>query len=73
MSSIAIVSTGDDEKDRDELARAQTFSDRIDEGICPNGCAELEWSTPNKGECPVCHFLLSTGVPYGKREIEQVM
>lgn len=65
---IAIISTGDDEKDREEIARAETFSERIDAGLCPNACAELEFRTsPFEGDCPVCKFHLSTNVPYGRR------
>lgn len=70
MSNIAILSTGDPEKDRERLGQAQTFDDRIRQGICPNGCAELVWATAHLADCPDCGFKYSTNLPYGKQEDE---
>lgn len=68
MSSIGIISTGDPDKDREKIARAERFNENINNGVCPNGCGELEFpSSPFEGECPVCHFHLGTNVPYGRR------
>lgn len=75
MSNLAIISSGDPEKDAKELERAVTFDERIKAGLCPNGCAMMGWSIrcdPKaemigyRAECPKCHFLYSTNVPYGK-------
>jgi hypothetical protein len=73
MGQVAIISTGDPEKDREQIERSELFVARTDEGLCPNGCAELEWETQFSADCPVCHFHLGTNVPYGKREVEGVM
>lgn len=52
MSELSIISTGNEEVDQRRLAAAQLHEDRMNEGICPNGCAELEWETQHKGSCP---------------------
>jgi hypothetical protein len=68
MSEIGILSSGDPEKDRFELEKAKTYHERIDQGICANGCAFMIWETAHTAKCPECSFLYSTNLPYGKRE-----
>lgn len=67
--NIGIISSGDPEKDRSELERAKTFYQRTDQGLCPNGCGQLEWSDEGyRGDCPNCNFMWSPSVPYGIRD-----
>ncbi len=73
MSHIGIVSTGDPEQDAKQLKQAQTYDERLKEGLCPNGCALLEWEAPYNAQCPKCRFMYSTNVPYGIQESEQIM
>jgi len=69
MSNIAILSTGDAEEDKRQLEQAVIHDQRMNQGICPNGCAELVWSDEGyRGNCPKCNFMLSTNVPYGIKD-----
>lgn len=56
MSRIAIVSSGDPEKDRRELREAAIHQIRIDQDLCPNGCGHMIWDDPHNSHCPICHF-----------------
>jgi len=73
MGSIGIISTGDADKDFRILKQAQLFNDRLDQGLCPNGCALLDWKTAHTADCPECRFHYSTNLPHGKREIDLIM
>lgn len=57
MSDIAIVSSGDPEKDRKELASAELHRARMDQNICPNGCGYMKIDDPHTRRCEVCGFV----------------
>lgn len=55
-NSIAMPSSGDPEKDKEELARFIKSSERIEDGVCPNGCALMVRENDHTQSCPVCNF-----------------
>lgn len=71
-NDIGIISTGDPVKDAEELQKARQFYVNTEAGICANGCGPMDWETPFNAECPVCHFMLSTNLPYDKKPIETI-
>ena len=64
MSDIAInmVSTGDPEKDREQLELAALHQARIDADCCPNGCGQMFVASERLLECTECGFVLSKSV-----------
>jgi hypothetical protein len=54
---IAIVSSGDPEKDAAEIASAEQHKSRMDANICPNGCGPMVWDDPHTRHCPKCNFV----------------
>jgi rubrerythrin len=64
-SRIAIVSSGEPEKDQRELLQAAQHQARMEENICPNGCGPMEWDDPNTRHCPICSFVGWCNAPYG--------
>jgi hypothetical protein len=56
--NLAIISSGDPEEDAREIAFANRTEGNVREGLCPNGCARLEYSKDPKleglTECLVC-------------------
>ena len=56
MSRIAIVSSGDPEKDQRDIENFQRGNDRIEQGLCPNGCGGMVEIDSHNAECPRCHF-----------------
>ena len=55
-STIAVVSSGDDEADRRQIEKFARESDLIDAGMCPNGCGGMVERDSHNAECPRCHF-----------------
>jgi hypothetical protein len=55
--NIAMPTTGDPERDRAELARAEMHASRMDANICPNGCGPMAWDDPHTRHCPICNFI----------------
>lgn len=56
MSEVAFPSSGDPEKDREIAARWASTEARLEDGICPNGCARLERVVEDEVVCNVCKF-----------------
>ncbi len=54
--NIAIESSGDPEKDREIIEAFIKHRERMEDGVCPNGCARLVRIDDHTRECPVCHF-----------------
>ncbi len=54
---IAIESSGDPEKDRAEIALFVKQSNRMEDNICPNGCARMNRVDDHTRECPICKFV----------------
>jgi rubrerythrin len=63
-SRMAIVSSGDAEKDQKDLIGAALHSARMDENICPNGCGQMIWDDAYNRHCPMCDFHGYCNVPY---------
>jgi hypothetical protein len=55
--NMAMPSSGDPEKDRQELEQAYVHRDRMEANICPNGCGPMVWDDPHTRHCPVCKFV----------------
>jgi hypothetical protein len=70
--NIAIVSSGDPEKDARELEQAYLFEVRIQQNICPNGCGPMIFDDPHNRHCPDCNFAMWCNSPYsgGSEEIQ---
>lgn len=62
--TITIPLTGDPEEDLLHLDRAVLQDRRIAEGVCPNGCAPLQASTPFAADCAVCGFHSWSNTPH---------
>jgi hypothetical protein len=67
-NQIAIVSSGDPEKDALELAAAQLHQSRMQANICPNGCGAMFWDDPHTRHCPVCQFVGWCNTPHTEGE-----
>lgn len=55
-SPVVMVSVGNLAEDIKELRVYQKHHSRIQDGVCPNGCARLAEVDSNNSECPICHF-----------------
>jgi ribosomal protein S27AE len=55
--NVAIVSSGDVEKDAAAIEKFCRESDLIDAGMCPNGCGGMMAIDTHNAECPKCHFV----------------
>lgn len=53
---IVFVSKGNLADDYRTLCIWQRHSSRLDDGICPNGCARLTETNETSASCPVCGF-----------------
>jgi hypothetical protein len=55
---VGFVSTGTTDGDAIEAARIRKMLTFESEGLCPNGCAPLEWADddPYTARCPACKF-----------------
>lgn len=53
---MAIISSGNPEKDRLDLERHAKQSDLIDAGMCPNGCGGMIEDDTHNAHCPKCAF-----------------
>lgn len=53
---IDFVSSGDPEQDARDLEAYTRHERNVREGLCPNGCAPMEWpnGTDAAAECPKC-------------------
>lgn len=65
--SIAIISSGDPEKDQRDIASFVHGDDLICAGMCPNGCGGMIEVDAWNAECPKCGFGLfqSGGLKFG--------
>ena len=66
-AGIQFVSTGNLLKNLEIVRSYLRQSSRIEDGVCPNGCAILETPEPGRSVCPVCKFEgynLPTPKPY---------
>ena len=54
---MAIPSSGDPEKDQADIRDAAQHQARMEENICPNGCAAMIWDDPHTRHCPECGFV----------------
>jgi hypothetical protein len=55
--NIAVVSSGDPEKDRAEIMQAALHQSRMDENVCPNGCGQMIFLDPYTRKCEACGFV----------------
>ncbi len=55
-SNVAFESSGNLAKDREILEGHLNAEARIEDGICPNGCARMIQVEPGHQSCPVCKF-----------------
>lgn len=53
---VAIVSSGDPEKDQREIDEFVRSSELIDKGMCPNGCGLMIQEDSHNMSCPKCNF-----------------
>ena len=53
---FAIESTGDPDKDRELIEQIQRSDARIEDGVCPNGCALLVEVSDREWHCEVCGY-----------------
>ncbi len=53
---VAVVSSGNVDKDRAAIEKFCRESDLIDSGLCPNGCGGMLIIDAHNMECPKCHF-----------------
>ena len=56
-AGLAVASSGDPEKDAEAIADHIRSSERMEDGVCPNGCAQLVQLDAFSRECPVCKFV----------------
>lgn len=64
MSEFMFVSTGNAEQDAAIASRIRLTNARLEDGVCPNGCALLVKTAPNVRECPACQFSQVSNVPF---------
>lgn len=62
-SRIAIVSSGDEAKDREEIMQAALHQSRMEENICPNGCQQMIFLDAHTRKCEACGFTGWSNVP----------
>lgn len=51
-----IVSTGDPEEDQRQIAAFTVHDERIQRGMCPNGCGGMRQVDDHNAECLRCGF-----------------
>ena len=59
---IGFVSSGDPEKDRETARTIEIQHDRMDRGVCPNGCGPMVFEDAHNQNCPRCGFHLWSNV-----------
>lgn len=42
-----------DEATAEDIIRTEA---RLEDNVCPNGCAQMNFLNDHERECPVCHF-----------------
>lgn len=57
IGDFAFISSGNDQTDKEVAERFIMHSARLDDNVCPNGCAQLIRIDSNNRECPACHFV----------------
>lgn len=55
-SRVAFKSNGNLAEDRKTLEAFLKHDARIEDGVCPNGCARMNQVEPGHQNCPVCDF-----------------
>lgn len=63
LSRIAVVSSGDTEKDQQAIRDAHLHALRITDGFCPNNCGPLVWKGSREAACEICDFRYHTNSP----------
>ena len=58
---------------QEEIEKFRIVYERILQGICPRGCAELEWENEFNARCPVCGSRCNSKQPYAKKAADQIM
>lgn len=66
--NVAMISSGDPDKDRAELERFQLQDSRMEANICPNGCGPMVWDDPHTRHCPKCKFVGWCNTPHTEGE-----
>jgi len=54
--SVAVVSSGDPEADQKSIRDFLVADDRIEHGLCPNGCGGMIQEDDHNARCPKCEF-----------------
>lgn len=55
-SNLGFVSNGNLADDLRQVRAYLKHDSRIEDGVCPNGCALMVWDDERHANCPVCHF-----------------
>lgn len=63
MSNFAFPSSGNEEQDEAIAADIQRTEARLQDNVCPNGCALMIFDNPHERHCPVCNFSQWSNVP----------
>jgi len=70
IMNFAFPTTGDSEKD-DEIARGfKLRQSRMNNNVCPNGCAQMKWIDAYNRECGICGFSGFSTKPFDMKSFE---
>lgn len=70
-SAVAMPSSGDPVKDQQDIALHVKQTERMEDGVCPNGCAIMNRCPEDPDHtriCPVCNFVGWQNTPLPKDE-----
>lgn len=62
--NFSFPSSGDPEQDEKTAQAFALHTARMQENVCPNGCATMVWIDAHNGECKVCGFAGFSTTPY---------
>ena len=63
-SQIAIISSGNSEKDQAEIMQAALHQSRMGENVCPNGCQQMIFLDVHTRKCEACGFVGFSNVAF---------
>ena len=63
-NNLMIPTSGDPQKDQEDLALVYLHNSRIEANICPNGCGPMVFDDPHNKHCEACGFAYFCSSPF---------
>jgi hypothetical protein len=64
VRNFSFVSSGNAAEDERIAQEFELHRERMDNNVCPNGCAVMKWIDAHNRECPKCGFAGFSTKPY---------